>query len=946
MSRTQEHAMNLRSLRQISLKTRVALAMAVLFIGFASVLALVSLRYFEAEFKNILYSQQFSLVSSLANGIDEKLRMSHGALIASASRLPREALADVDKAQKFLDQQAALHSIFDNGLFLISRDGKLIAESPYQQDRRGRDISYREFFTVTAATKKPYISKPYLSTHSPGQPAVMMTAPLLDDNGEVIGMLEGSFDLLGRNILADLHKIKVGTTGYIYLSDRERLIITHGDPERIMKPAAQVGHNPLYDQSIAGFEGSGETVTSFGVPMFTSFKRLTATDWILSVNHPVAEAQAPLHKAKSYFFMAMAGGTCLVLLIVWIIMKKMMSPLTNLTRHVQELPQKKGPGRMLALTARGEIGTLVDAFNTMARTLDQRQQTLQESEARFRSLTVMSSDWFWEDDANFRITLISQGFSKTRVPSYIGKTRWEMPIEGVTEAHWDAHRKMLEQHEPFKNFVYQIKAESGELRSFSVTGSPIFGDNGEFRGYRGIGTDITDRQAAEKRIEFLAYHDALTGLPNHLLMRDRFAQAMAHAERDGTMVALVFLDLDNFKSINDSLGHAIGDTLLKEIASRLGRCVRDTDTISRQGGDEFLIVLRDLPDIDVATATMIKIMERLQEPFQTEGQELSTSVSMGVAIFPEDGRDFETLFKKADTAMYRAKEAGRNTYLFFDEAMNAEAVNHLLLLSALRRALERREFVLHYQPQIDLASGAVTGVEALIRWNHPELGMVAPARFIPVAEESGLIVPIGEWVLREACRQAMAWKRDGLPELSIAVNLSAVQFKRGNVEQSVVCALEESGLDPALLELELTESILIQNVESVLATVKRLKLLGVKLSIDDFGTGYSSLSYLKRFDIDKLKIDQSFVRDLATDADDAAIVRAIIQMAHSLNLRTVAEGVETADILQQLRTFQCDEAQGYHFARPMPGSELARFLAEMRAAGELVGLALSQAKDS
>jgi diguanylate cyclase (GGDEF)-like protein/PAS domain S-box-containing protein len=467
----------------------------------------------------------------------------------------------------------------------------------------------------------------------------------------------------------------------------------------------------------------------------------------------------------------------------------------------------------------------------------------------------------------------------------------------------------------------------GSPINISLSIAPVIDAAGQIFGYLTIAADITDRKAAEKQIEFLAYHDVLTGLPNRLLLQDRFEQARAYAARAGTKVALLFLDLDHFKSINDTLGHDAGDALLKEIATRLDECVRDTDTISRQGGDEFLILLPDLAHIDDTAPVLTKVMERLQQPVDAAGNEISTSVSMGVAIFPEDGASFETLLKKADMAMYQAKDAGRNTYRFFDEAMNVEAVEHQFIRNSLRRALERDEFVLHYQPKIDLASGAVTGVEALIRWNHPELGMVAPARFIPVAEESSLIVPIGEWVLHEACRQAMAWKRAGLPELSIAVNLSTVQFKRGDLERSVIHALEETGFNPALLELELTESILIQNVESVLACVKRLKLLGVKLSIDDFGTGYSSLSYLKRFDIDKLKIDQSFVRDLATDPDDAAIVRAIIQMARSLNLRTIAEGVETAEMLHQLRIFQCDEAQGYHFARPMPAEELASYLA-------------------
>ena len=441
---------------------------------------------------------------------------------------------------------------------------------------------------------------------------------------------------------------------------------------------------------------------------------------------------------------------------------------------------------------------------------------------------------------------------------------------------------------------------------------------------------VLGRRAAEQQIELLAYHDALTGLPNRRLVYDRFLQATAYADRAGAKVALLFLDLDNFKTINDSLGHLIGDALLKEVAARLAECVRDTDTISRQGGDEFLIVLPDLADADATAPVLVKIRERLQDPVDAEGQELTTSASIGVAIYPDDGEDFDTLLKKADTAMYRAKDAGRNTYRFFDEQMNVEAVEHLAMRNGLRRALDRGELVLHYQPQVALAGGAVVGVEALIRWQHPELGMVPPARFIPIAEESGLIVPIGEWVMKEACRQAVAWKKAGLPELTMAVNLSAVQFKRGDVLQTVVSALEETGFDPHHLELEMTESILIHNTESVLAVVGRLKRLGVTLSIDDFGTGYSSLSYLKRFAVDKLKIDQSFVRDLATDPDDAAIVSAIIQMARSLGLKTLAEGVEDAGTLAQLAGLGCDQVQGFHYSRPMPPEELPALLAAMR----------------
>jgi diguanylate cyclase (GGDEF)-like protein/PAS domain S-box-containing protein len=437
--------------------------------------------------------------------------------------------------------------------------------------------------------------------------------------------------------------------------------------------------------------------------------------------------------------------------------------------------------------------------------------------------------------------------------------------------------------------------------------------------------DISERKAAQAQIEFLAYHDVLTGLPNRLLAQDRLQLAMHHADRTQARIGLLFLDLDNFKTINDSLGHPVGDALLKAFAIRLRDCLRVSDTLSRQGGDEFLIVLPDLRASHEIHILADKILERMALPFWIEEHVLTTTVSIGIAVYPDNGRDFATLLKMADTAMYHAKEAGRNAYRFYAEQMNLDAIEGLTIRNGLRQALARNEFVLHYQPQLNLASGEVVGAEALIRWNHPELGLLFPGRFIAIAEDSGLIVPIGDWVLRETCRQAVAWRRAGLPALQVAVNLSAEQFKRSDLERSVTAALAGSGLDPACLELELTESILIQDTENVLATVQRLKSLGIKLSIDDFGTGYSSLSYLKRFAVDKLKIDQSFVRDMATDPNDAAIVGAIIQMACSLNLKTIAEGVEDERTMAFLRLQHCDEVQGYLFSRPIPADEFARY---------------------
>ncbi|HEY6094935.1 MAG TPA: EAL domain-containing protein [Gallionellaceae bacterium] len=442
----------------------------------------------------------------------------------------------------------------------------------------------------------------------------------------------------------------------------------------------------------------------------------------------------------------------------------------------------------------------------------------------------------------------------------------------------------------------------------------------------GIGTlqDITDSKESKAQIEFLAFHDALTGLPNRLLAKEHFEMAIAQTSRKDGKVALLFLDLDNFKTINDSLGHAVGDGLLQAAAERLRKSVRNSDTISRQGGDEFLVLLSGIADTEAMMGFAEKILGELGTPFDIQGYHLSTSASIGIAVYPDDGRDFHTLLKKADTAMYQSKKSGRGTFHFYTEQMNVEVVEYHQMRTGLAQALAHNEFTLHYQPQIDIASGAIIGAEALLRWQHPERGMVPPAQFIPIAEDSGHVVAIGEWVLQEACRQAVAWQQAGLPELVIAVNLSAVQFKRSRLEDTVTRALTESGLRPQLLELELTESILIQDADNILGTLHRLKALGIKLSIDDFGTGYSSLSYLSRFAVEKLKIDQSFVHDMVNNPGNAAIVRAIIQMAKSLGLKTVAEGVEDEQQLAQLRLHHCDEAQGYHFGKPMTAEQFTR----------------------
>ncbi|WP_068826138.1 putative bifunctional diguanylate cyclase/phosphodiesterase [Pseudomonas sp. BMS12] len=438
---------------------------------------------------------------------------------------------------------------------------------------------------------------------------------------------------------------------------------------------------------------------------------------------------------------------------------------------------------------------------------------------------------------------------------------------------------------------------------------------------------VRDSQAS---FNHLAQHDALTNLPNRLLLRDRMEQAMERARRDGTQVALLFLDLDNFKTINDSLGHAAGDELLQELAQRLTQTARSIDTVSRQGGDEFLVALADVEELATVSELVAQIQERLAQPFLLKGMQVVTSLSIGISLFPADGDDFDTLLKHADMAMYQAKSAGRNACCFFDEQVNAATRERLGLELDLRQALQRDELQLYYQPIVELRSGRLLGVEALLRWQHPQHGLLGPDRFIPVAEQCGLIVEVGDWVLNEACRQVMLWQAAGLPRFVVSINLSAVQFRRGNLELRIREALARYGLSPGCLELELTESILLQDSEALIAVLARLKALGVRLSIDDFGTGYSNLTYLQRFCVDKLKIDQSFVRNLQSNPQDRAIVTAIVQMARSLGLHTTAEGVEDEATRALLAELGCDQGQGYLFARPMAAQECTQFARQQR----------------
>jgi len=470
------------------------------------------------------------------------------------------------------------------------------------------------------------------------------------------------------------------------------------------------------------------------------------------------------------------------------------------------------------------------------------------------------------------------------------------------------------------------RRKDGEVYAEWLTVHGVRNGSGAIENCIAIYTEITDQRVAAERIQFLAHFDPLTRLPNRMLLQDRMRQALAHAAREGTRVALLFLDLDRFKTINDSLGHLVGDRLLQEVAMRVRGCVREDDTVARRGGDEFIVMLPHVEAADQAAHVAEKIIDAMGDSVVVDGHRLNVTFSIGISIYPDDAPNADGLIRNADIAMYRSKAGGRNKFQFFTADMNAHALERLALENDLHRALEREEFTLVYQPQIDSESGRIIGAEALLRWDHPRRGLIGPAQFIPVAEESGLIVPIGEWVLERACEQMRQWRLAGLEQVVLSVNISALQFSQKNLIGSIRRVLERSGVEPGMLELELTESVLMRDHDATCEMMGELNDMGVRMAVDDFGTGYSSLSYLRSFPIHKLKIDQSFVRDLNRSSDAGAITGAIIAMAKNLNLRVLAEGVETGDQASFLQAQSCEQFQGHYFSKPLSADGFADLL--------------------
>ena len=603
-------------------------------------------------------------------------------------------------------------------------------------------------------------------------------------------------------------------------------------------------------------------------------------------------------------------------------------------RHEYRLLFDDGEVRWLQGEARPEReatgAVLWNGFTTNITPRKLAQDKLRESEARFKALTALSSDWYWEQDAQFRFVRFEGrlvGVDGRVGGGIVGLTRWELGALNMTEKDWAAHRTELQAHMSFHDLELQELDAQGARVWRAISGEPIFDAQGVFSGYRGIGRDVTSRKQAEERIERLAFYDVLTGLPNRRLLMDRLQHALYNSGRDGLMGALLFIDLDNFKDLNDTQGHDMGDRLLKQVGIRLGECVREVDTVARLGGDEFVVMLSKLkrePAEAAAQAEIVggKILAALNQSYRLGTQEHHSTPSIGITLFDGHQLGIDELLKRADLAMYQAKAAGRNTLRFYDPEMQAVVAARAAMESDLRQGLQCKQLLLYYQPVVN-ESGRVVGFEALARWQHPLRGMVMPGEFIPLAEQTGLIVPLGQWVLEAACAQLAAWAmRPHTAQLTLAVNVSVRQFRQSDFVAEVLCLLERSGANPRLLRLEITESLLVDDMGDVIQKMSQLRAVGLRFSLDDFGTGYSSLAYLRQLSLEQLKIDQSFVRDVLTNASDAAIAQTVLTLGQTLGLTVVAEGVETQAQCDFLKRHGCRMFQGYLFGRPLPLGQL------------------------
>ena len=1034
-----------------SLKTRILLVTVVLFVAGIWTLSLFASRVLRDDIATLLGEQQRTTVAYVAAEIDKEIVSRIKGLEIIAASVTRARFAVPGALQNQLEQLLVLQQLFNAGIWATDAEGSAIADVPRSTGRLGVNYSDREYIQSTLRHNRPTVATPIMGRVVNAW-IIVIAVPVNDEEGNVIGTLCGGVRLDQPNFLDPITRHRHGKTGgYLLIAPAQRMIIVATDRHRNMEILQPRGVNPETDRWLDGHRGTQVQKNAHGVEVLVSTHSVPAADWFVAASLPTEEAFAPIADIHRSILVAAAVLTLAACGVLWWILHRQLLPLENTAGRLAAMRESGRALEPLPRVRADEIDTLIGAFNELLESLRRREQALQESEERFKSLhegsfggiaihdrgTILECNQSLADMTGYaREELIGMNGLLLIAPSWRERvtrkitdddespyeaeglrkngTVFPLAIRGkcipykgrtvrVTEFHditdqkqveqqqrvaaiafesqeglviADAHRRIIRANQAFSRitgytteeligksprllgsgrhpaeFFVALKSTldtigfwQGEIWNRRKDGSEypawltittVRNDGGAITHYVASIEDITLRKGAEEEIKNLAFFDQLTGLPNRRLLADRLKQALAASCRHNRCGALLFIDLDNFKTLNDTLGHDQGDALLQQVAQRLARCVREGDTVARLGGDEFVVMLESLSGSmkeAAAHAEIVgeKIVATLGQPYSLTGYEHRSSASIGVAMFLGCNDVAEELLKRADMAMYQAKSAGRNTMRFFDPAMQAVVSARATLESGLREALQKSHFVLNYQAQVDSAY-RITGAEVLLRWQNPQYAQIPSRAFIPVAEETGLILPIGQWVLETACERLAEWAKDPtLSHLSIAVNISARQFQQKNFVDLVLQAIERTGANPLRLKLELTESMLLHDVDDVIAKMGALKAKGVGFSLDDFGTGYSSLAYLKRLPLDQLKIDQGFIRDILSDPDDAAIARMIVALGENFGLTVIAEGVESEKQLLKLAEQGCNHYQGFLFCRPLLQSDFERYVEKMK----------------
>jgi diguanylate cyclase (GGDEF)-like protein/PAS domain S-box-containing protein len=905
-----------------TLATKTSTATSILFLTAILAVGMASMQSFRGQLMSVMIEEQDTLVERIADNLDQKLLALQRVLLLSAIEITEADIASSDAAQRYLDSNTGLFAAVDRSTFLFSADGsELLAERPFRPNRRGISAAHRAYIKDTIRTQQSVISEPFLTNVGDDNMVIVVTTPVFAKNGRMIAILTGSIGLTNPGVLGNIAKTVIGKTGYLYIVTEDGKLIMHPNRTRLSQRAFAPGANELFERALKGFEGTEETLDANGRDSLVSYKRVPSSNWIVAAVYPKDEAFIAVYDLIRRFVGFLLVACVLVVAAIWVLTRYLMRPLVFLTQHFAAYTATEARIAPLGGDAgSGEILALRNGFNRLTARLHEREDVLIETMHKYQLITENSTDLITNHSPDGTITYaspVSIGILGIPHDELIGHSLCEFVHPEDFDIVRTAVTNVMQAH-ALPTIIYRARHVDQHYVWFETTLRLMKSTTGEeTEKILCISRDISDRKRMEERLHDLARTDHLTTLPNRFLLDERFANGLAQARREGSLLAMLMIDIDRFKNINDTLGHGMGDGLLRQVGATLKGCIRDCDTLARWGGDEFVLLLPGLQDPSIALAIAKRCLIALKEPFIVDGQVLHITASIGISLSPDSSTGADMLLENADTAMYKAKARGGDCMILYSPDMSAGARSRLSMENALFHAVERNELLLHYQPLISAKTGRLAGVEALLRWQHPEYGLVPPGEFIPIAEETGLIDSIGEWVLRTACTQMNEWYRSGLPKISVSVNLSSRQFRQESLAGTIKKVLRETSFDPQNLELELTESFLMDDVPRSKTILAELKALGVTIALDDFGTGYSSLSYLKGFQLDTLKIDRTFVADLMTSEANASIVRATIRLAKELHLKTIGEGVETRAQANFLIMQGCDVLQGFLFARPM-----------------------------